>query len=57
MKSLNLKEMEVIEGGGCNTRLAAGAAGAAVVSLFFPPAAILSWALLGAWASVCIPHD
>jgi hypothetical protein len=57
MKSLNLKEMEVVEGGGCNTKLAAIAFGAAAASVFFPPAAILGWAAVGAWLSVCIPGD
>lgn len=53
MKKLELKQMEVIEGGSCAPVLAAGAFVSAVGSLFFPPAATLSWTLIGVWIDKC----
>lgn len=60
MKTLSMEEMLQVEGGqdkqakGCSPTLAKVAFGAAVVSTFFGPAAILGWAAVGAWMSKCI---
>ncbi len=50
---MNAEKMEKIGGGACSPTLAKVAFGAAVASIFFPPAALLGWAAVGGWLGKC----
>lgn len=55
MKKIEVNQMEMIQGGKECAPITAGIAlGSAVVSLFFPPAAALSWVAVGSWMSQCL---
>ncbi|AYL97624.1 Blp family class II bacteriocin [Mucilaginibacter celer] len=58
VNKLNMQQMEQIEGGmaaaSCDTKLAAAAAGFALIGCFIPGAQIVAGAALGAWMSKCL---